>query len=352
MTMEPCNRHPTRPAARAAVGWVFLLLVCGAASTAGAETFPTYGASFDGPRGWQALSRDGGSRVARWAQVDARGTPTHLLLVDAGKPTEKTIDAAAARLAERFKGKVSERATEVDGERALRVEAEHPGRGMQPVEILVTSHDGLVYFVFGGMAQPGSCRDAIEQVRKSWKWVERQAPSASLADRVAVRRADLGLTASVPRSAALVPGMKDHPSLHLGFRDPAESAEEAMVMTQVVPMQEGAVFGQVAETFRQGWNGKQLGRADLVWKPRAGAGAGGGAAGAAATIMVSNPVLMKETGPKGEPIRVIWALRQLDDRSVAMVTTTLTTDDAEELKRYEAFAEEFVRGLEKQARGE
>ena len=347
MTMEPCNRRPPSRAARAAAGWLSLLLVCGAASTAGAETFPTYGASFDGPRGWQALSRDGGSRVARWAQVDARGTPTHLLLVDAGKPTEKTTDAAAALLAQRFKGKVAEQATEVDGERALRVEAEHPGRGMQPVEILVTSHDGLVYFVFGGMAQPGSCRDAIEQVRKSWKWVERQPPSASLGDRVAVRRADLGLTASVPRSAAFVPGMKDHPSLHLGFRDPADSAEEAMVMTQVVPMQQGAVFGQVAENFRQGWNGKGLGRADLVWKPRAGAAGGG-----AATTMVSNPVLMKETGPKGEPIRVIWALRQLDDRSVAMVTTTLTTDDAEELKRYEAFAEEFVRGLEKLPRGE
>ena len=311
-----------------------------ASTTARAETFPTYGAAMDGPAGWKSLIRDDGKRVARWALLDATGKPSHLLMVDAGKPADPTIDSAAPALAKRFNGRVSDKPSDVGGERAVRVLADHAGRGMQPVEMLVTSHGGVQYFIFGGLARPGSCHEAVEQVRKSWKWVERKPPASCLDDRSRLQIADLGIRVRLPKCAAIVPGMKDHASLHVALRDPAEAEDEALFMTQIAPAQPEVPFAQVTENFRQGWNAKGLTEAALVWTTNDAAG----------RTVVSNVLTIKERGPNGKEGRVVWALRQLDE-SIVLINFTLATDDEEELARYAKFAAEFVRDVEKVPQG-
>jgi hypothetical protein len=134
----------------------------------------TDGASFSEPRNWVRLpvkkSKTKGFFISEDSDPKA---PSAMILVDIGKPVESDARKTAEGLARNWGGKVLEETTELDGEVALRVHVANPGEGLRPKEGIIVFRDNRVYLVMAGSVPGIDVIDELEQVRQSWKWIDR-----------------------------------------------------------------------------------------------------------------------------------------------------------------------------------
>lgn len=96
-----------------------------------------------------------------------------MIMVDIGKPVEPDARKTAEGLARNWGGKVLEETTELDGEIALRVHVANPGEGLRPKEGIVVIRENRLYIVMAGSVPGIDVIDELEQVRQSWKWIDR-----------------------------------------------------------------------------------------------------------------------------------------------------------------------------------
>lgn len=310
-----------------------------------AEALPTYGIAVEGPSGWKSFPRDRGKRASQWVALGVDGKPDKLIQIDCGQALDSTIQESATSLVKQLGGTVEKSKVDIDGVEAIKIVIPHRGSGMSPVEAIVTRHDGLTYFIFGAAtaAASNSSHDAIDEVLKSWKWVERLPPSRCLHTTSVIEPDRLGLRFAAPVGAAIIPGVQEHPSLHLALRDPSKSYDEVLILTQKPTVPEGGNFETTLSSFRDGWNAAGKTKEKLEWKT----------SDANANIFVSNTLSIAETpedekqrgsGPQGH---IVWAIRQLDEKHLLLVSMTIISDDAKEIEVYSRYLDSFVRKVEK-----
>jgi len=91
-------------------------------------------------------------------------------------PTDDTLDKAVERFASLYEGKVLPMEVQMDGERSLRVRIEKGGSELHPVEALFAFHRGAIYMIIGAARDGHECASAVEDIRKTWKWIEFESP--------------------------------------------------------------------------------------------------------------------------------------------------------------------------------
>jgi hypothetical protein len=148
-------------------------VVSGEGKAGVARTFRGDGVTFSLPEGWTSVPLQRTKTMARL--ISPGSTPRQLkamIMVDTGRPTIPDAKGTAASLAKQWGATVLEQQTELDGVPAVRVRGKNPGPGVKPVEAIVAIRKGRVYMIMGGVAPGESCEEAVEHVRKSWKWVD------------------------------------------------------------------------------------------------------------------------------------------------------------------------------------
>jgi hypothetical protein len=137
---------------------------------------PLYGIAVSSPVGWQQLRPDRSGSITRWISPESRdGNVQGIIMLEMKKPAVSDAGQIASSLAQEWGGRVADERESLDGEVAWRVLAE-PHVSLQPVEALLTIHDGRLYLIEGGVTSGHSCHDQIESIRQSWKWIPLDPP--------------------------------------------------------------------------------------------------------------------------------------------------------------------------------
>jgi hypothetical protein len=179
-------------------------------------SIPLFGIAVSSPPGWQQLPPDRLSIVTRWISPGSRaGNVQGIIMIEMKKPALPDAGQIAASLAKDWGGRVAEKQDSLDGEVAWRILAE-PKAGLQPVEGLLTIHDGRLYLIEGGVTAGHSCHGPVEFIRQSWKWIPLDPPIKHLEFR------DQPVTifnnrVSINYPAAMYTFDNEHPERRLGF---------------------------------------------------------------------------------------------------------------------------------------
>ncbi|GAC1336000.1 MAG: hypothetical protein NVSMB14_03580 [Isosphaeraceae bacterium] len=137
-----------------------------------AKTIVVEGASFTGPKSWISIEPRKKKTKGCFISPDStEQSPKAMIMIDAGKPLDSDLKAAAEHFAKDWGGKVLDKMTTLDGEKALRFRVEKPKEGLHPVEGIVAIRDGRLWAVMGGVVPGHSVIDQVEGVRKGWKWI-------------------------------------------------------------------------------------------------------------------------------------------------------------------------------------
>ena len=137
------------------------------------KTFKGGGISFSLPEGWRSLPPRQDKTLA--LLVSPNSTPREpkaMIMVESGRPSIPDMQGTAKALAKQWGATVANKKTVLDGAPSLRVHGKAPGPGVRPVEAIVTIRDGRLYLIMGGVAPGETCADAVEHVRKTWKWAD------------------------------------------------------------------------------------------------------------------------------------------------------------------------------------
>jgi hypothetical protein len=148
----------------------------GAADSQSPSAFPLFGVILNSPPQWQQLPPDRTGIVARWISPESReGSVQAMIMIEMKIPLGPDIAQYAGGMAKSWNGTVADKQEDLDGEVARRIVAQ-PRANLQPVEGLVSIHDGRLYLIEGGVTAGHSCHDEIEMIRRGWKWAPLDPP--------------------------------------------------------------------------------------------------------------------------------------------------------------------------------
>jgi hypothetical protein len=129
------------------------------------------GFSFELPNGWSRVTPDGENTQALLLfGGERRDSAKAMIKVDVGTPASKNPKTVAASLAQDFGGNVQPEPADLDGARGVQVLAPPAGSGLSSKNAIVVIRHGELYLIIAGAVAGTDISDALEQVRKSWKW--------------------------------------------------------------------------------------------------------------------------------------------------------------------------------------
>ncbi len=179
-------------------------------------SIPLFGIAVGSPVGWQQLPPDRVGIATRWVSPGSRaGNVQGIIMVEMKKPALPDAGQIASSLAQEWGGRLVDKQDSLDGEMAWRILAE-PHVSLQPVEGLLTIHEGRLYLIEGGVTAGHSCHDQIESIRQSWKWIPIDPPIKHLEFRDQPVNI-FNNRVSINYPAAMYTFDSEHPERRLGF---------------------------------------------------------------------------------------------------------------------------------------
>lgn len=320
--------------------------------------FPTFGAAFAAPSGWSAIPNDKYKTIAQWVTPGGGEAERSLITVEAGIVVGPSLEQVASKLAQGFNGEVLPDATTLDGERALRVRAVPEEDDLSPVEAVVCYHGDDLYLIMGGVAggagkgeaQQGrltTCREQVDAVRQSWRWIAFEPPVQHLAFRDQPLEAFEGtVTLNVPALMHVKPDEEPAKRIQLSLYDLKKGAAQFTAFAEVAQMPPGLSFAEVKERFLLGMAGRAKLTPAPSWQER-----GGPSrvvtqcveAAPAAAVDKAAPAAAAAAAPAPDAKKHLqWALVSLGDDRLVLLNFTHTADCEEDRKAYEAVAAKIV----------
>jgi hypothetical protein len=308
--------------------WIAILLL--ASNAWGGEVnggdkllaFPNFGVSLSAPAGWKEMPREMPQRVIQW--ISPESSPNQLqakVVVEGAKPVESDAQTTATKMAKSWGGSVPDEKTSLDGEPAYRILVTKRGADLQPVEGIIAFHDGYLYLIMGGVAGDHVCHEAVEQVRKSWKWSGFESPAKHLEFRKEPYRLGDTVTMAVPELMQTYP--VEHPdlTLDLGLYYLPKGDSVFLSIAQILPRTKGQTFDALKDGFLAAVKQRLELPADLQWQT-----------GKGELKRVMTPLVKASNipgTPPGSTKPIIYALVELDENRVMLVNFTVPADASE-----------------------
>jgi hypothetical protein len=290
--------------------------------------FPSYGASFSLPGGWNEIPREKSGRIGQWISPDSSPQKIKsLIMIETGRPGATSAENLAKNLARNFGGAVMDEPTKLDGEPALVVRADNHDDELAPVFGLVCIHGDNVFLLMGGTLKDRDVRDDIEVIRKSWKWIAVEKPAEHLAFREQPFEAmDGKVTLNVP--AMMHSNASEDPSTQLDLavynlvRNDADF-RASMTLTTLKP---GESFADGKDRFLTELGEKFKFQKPPAWQPRA----------AAATERVLTPTVevARPQPAETETLHHQWAAVSLGEESHKVLLIHFTHEAATDEERH------------------
>lgn len=128
--------------------------------------------SFSVPKTWIACPPDRPTVVGFFISADSTvAVQKAMITVEIGHTAYPDLSTAAHRLAGSWGGSVVDEHCDLAGTHAMRIRAEHLGRGMQPIEAFAALRGERIYLIMGGILEPDfNIASPLEEIRVSWRW--------------------------------------------------------------------------------------------------------------------------------------------------------------------------------------
>jgi hypothetical protein len=304
-------------------------------STRTAQTsFPLYGVELNSAPRWQQLAPDRSNIITRWISPESRaGHVQGMIMIEMKKPGAPEAGQIAASLAKNWNGTVSGEQDVLDGEVAWRIVAE-PKVDLQPVEGLVSLHDGRLYLIEGGVTAGHSCHDEIEIIRKGWKWIPLDPPVKHLEFRDQPALLFNGHV-SINFPAAMSQFDNGHPenSVGIGLENYQLDRGEFTAMLQFAKLADGDTLSNAEDRLGKGIQA-QLNLPDaFVWH-RVKSG------------LVEGDVTQALPGPASDGKNwIMWGIAGLPGNQIVLANFTIYAEDPNDRAIYAKTAEKIVNSV-------
>jgi len=293
--------------------------------------FPVVGVSLTPPAGWQPVPPDHKGTIAGWASPSSRTNDLRaMIIVEWDKATSNDVGDHARELAAAWGGRLTGEMRDIDGVKAYLLKAD-PQRGrLKPVEGLAVLHDAHFFFLIGGVTHGESVSDELEQIRKSWKWIAVELPTAHLDFRENPLRA-LGnrITINYPAIATMSEA-QDTRSLIMHIPDFQRSDTQLEAAIDLVELPNPDSFDVVRERMSKS-TGERLKLPEaLTWRA------------------VSGPTRRAITQPvpsSDGTYRMIFSLIDLESRRFILINFSIFASQPQERAAYAAVAEKVVESI-------
>ncbi|GMU83156.1 MAG: hypothetical protein AMXMBFR47_30270 [Planctomycetota bacterium] len=128
--------------------------------------------SFSGPKTWIACPPDRSTVVGFFISADSTvAVQKAMITVEIGHTAYPDLSTAGRRLADLWGGSVADDHCDLAGTPAMRIRAEHLGRGMQPIDAFAALRGERIYLIMGGTLEPGfDIAGPLDEIRASWRW--------------------------------------------------------------------------------------------------------------------------------------------------------------------------------------
>ncbi|HZL35156.1 MAG TPA: hypothetical protein VFC78_07595 [Tepidisphaeraceae bacterium] len=307
--------------------------------------FPTVGVAFTPPAGWQEMTRDKHKMVAGWVSSDSRPRDIHAMIqVEAAKPTVDDAQATAKAMAGDWGGKVADSPLTLDGKPAWRVESPTPAKsGLQPVEGIIAMREGYVYMIMGGVTPGHSCHDAIESIRKSWKWTPIETPVKHLEFRDKPMIVfNNGVSINFPALMHTYPTKTPNRVLDLGFYNLARNAPDFLAYVQQAAVPAGVKLDALENKLATNTQEKYKLAEAFVWHGLKGA----------TPRAITQPVRIPPEAPDALANGyVMWALIELPKGRLILINFTIVSENAPDRAEFEKAAQKIVGSVQAAKRG-
>ena len=301
------------------------------------DLFPTYGISLIPPATWTPQSRSQATIVAQWAITNFLGANLAQIRIETLQTTDPVLDNLAKSWAETWGGSLLQEETTLDGERAIRIRAEHKGWGIKIVEGVVAMHNGRLFVIAGGVMSGQECRKEVEAIRASWKWMACRHPSEfanDLPSQMPLKGSQL--VVRVPAAAVIPDAGMERVNGHFCLHNIVSGKDEFCASFNVLPEDKEADFKQTYEAFRAKTNLAYRAAMDWVKVDPKG------------KAVMSNDLNTSAFTQDGKDATLIWAMRICDDRNPILVTFTVSHVSPQQMESYRDLAWNVVTSMRKQ----
>ncbi|HEV8291817.1 MAG TPA: hypothetical protein VGP94_07820 [Tepidisphaeraceae bacterium] len=301
----------------------------GSAAPAAGErvNFPIFGISLTPPAGWQPMPPDRKGVIAAWASPESRPNDQRaIIILEWEKATSNDVGDRARDVATGWGGRFTGELREMDRKMAWELKADAPQSGLKPVEGLAVLHDGHFFFLTGGVSPGESVSQEIELIRKSWKWIPVEAPTAHLEFRAKPLRF-LGGKIAINYPAIATADQTGEKSIILHIADFQRSDTQMEAAIDLIELANADKF----EVVRDRMSKSAMERLKLPQAP--------------AWHALGGPTQREITQalPSADgSYRMIFSLVNLEPRRFVVISFSIFTDQAQEQAAYAAMAEKIV----------
>jgi hypothetical protein len=127
-------------------------------------------ATFKVPEGWQPNRSDGKTQCILTKSTDKPASPSQMIMIDVGKPSDPNPKDLAKSFAKMWGGEVLEKTLKVDGEEAFKISIPPTEKKVQPTNAIVVIKDARVFMLIGGAKSDEKLDKVLEQLAADWRW--------------------------------------------------------------------------------------------------------------------------------------------------------------------------------------
>jgi hypothetical protein len=331
-------------------GAFILAVVCLSGGESGGQIVPasrpsgvnyfSFGVQLGSPEAWQQLPADKLDMIARWISPHSQPGDLQGMIVVEMKKTDAGARQNAREIAKSWGGEVSDTEESLGGERAVMIQSNAHGTGLQPNEGLMAVHEGRLYIITGGVKPGFSCHDAIEEIRASWKWTKMEAPARHL------EFCDKPLAALDGKTMINYPavvnlfdtGGRPDQSLGLEIFNYVAGASEFQAIVQMGAFAPGLDFDLAKDKVGKGVQDKFKLAEAFAWHDVASAKRGA----------VTQAVMIPSDNDH-DAYWIMWGLVSLDEKRFVLINYSIFTKDAGDREEYVKTAGKIAESIVVQA---
>jgi hypothetical protein len=220
--------------------------------------------------------------------------------------------------------------TTLDGAKAMLISGGASKDLEHPEIMIISRYQGFQYMISGGTEGKRSTKAAVEAIRKSWKWIEFEPPS---------RRVELGspvsalkgsITIQLPHLMRMYPPRREG-DLDLAMDNLKRQELDFLAYVAELPKQRGEGVKDIAILFLERVIARAKVQTKAEWKQLEGP----------TPRYITGPFEAEIPDTKGKTT-VMWAIIEVDEERLALITFTLAAATSKENEIYAKVAEKIV----------
>lgn len=317
-------------------GWI-LAFSCMAQTTGPGElTFPTFGVRVTPPNGLTQVPEGGMGQVARWAKLNRSGHPDGVLTLEAEPSNGRTLRDWAAGTARKMQAQVLPQRSTLGSIEALHLKSDAKNPALHPDEAYACLKNGYIWVIASFTSSGWSDPAAVDQVRKSVRFMPPVAPSEQLALHREPQTIFQDISVNVPAIMRPLPSPQPNEQLQLGVWNYVTNHDEFSVVFDDVNV---AVEGEAgAAQWVQSMSSAHKLEQPVAWHWISGS----------KSKIVTEPFVSKAGSPaEGEtPIYFILGLARVSAHRTLLITATVVGKPEGGGKQYGKVITEIINSVE------